>query len=115
MNCLCCGKTLKNDDGTGWHKACVKRFFTTTKLPDIDIDDQKLKVLAEESINKGYTVPGVQKKLSLHLLSELGNPRLTLVNYPTGKSSGLLSICCTRYLPMIIAFYIGKLPNRIYT
>ena len=84
MNCLCCGKTLKNDDGTGWHKACVKRFFTTTKLPDIDIDDQKLKVLAEESINKGYTVPGVQKKLSLHLLSELGNPRLTLVNYPTG-------------------------------
>lgn len=84
MNCLCCGKTLKNDDGTGWHKACVKRFFTTTKLPDIDIDDQKLKVLAEESINKGYTVPGVQKKLSLHLLSEPGNPRLTLVNYPTG-------------------------------
>ena len=84
MNCLCCGKTLKNDDGTGWHKACVKRFFMTTKLPDIDIDDQKLKVLAEESINKGYTVPGVQKKLSLHLLSEPGNPRLTLVNYPTG-------------------------------
>ena len=83
MNCLCCGKTLKNDDGTGWHKACVKRFFMTTKLPDIDIDDQKLKVLAEESI-KGYTVPGVQKKLSLHLLSEPGNPRLTLVNYPTG-------------------------------
>ena len=51
MNCLCCGKTLKNDDGTGWHKACVKRFFTPTKLPDIDIDDQKLKVLAEDCIN----------------------------------------------------------------
>ena len=84
MNCLCCGKALKNDNGTGWHKACVKRFFATTKLPDIDIDEQKLKVLAEESINKGYTVPGVQKKLSLHLLSEPGNPRLTLVNYPTG-------------------------------
>ena len=84
MNCLCCGKALKNDDGIGWHKACVKRFFATTKLPDIDIDEQKLKVLAEESINKGYTVPGVQKKLSLHLLSEPGNPRLTLVNYPTG-------------------------------
>ena len=84
MNCLCCGKALKNDNGTGWHKACVKRFFATTKLPDIDIDEQKLKVLAEESINKGYTVPGVQKKLSLHLLSEPSNPRLTLVNYPTG-------------------------------
>ena len=53
MNCLCCGKTLKNDDGTGWHKACVKRFFMTTKLPDIDIDDEKLKVLAEESYKQG--------------------------------------------------------------
>ena len=31
----------------------------------------------------GYTVPGVQKKLSLHLLAE-GKPRLTMMNYPTG-------------------------------
>ena len=33
---------------------------------------------------QGVYGPGVQKKLSLHLLSEPGNPRLTLVNYPTG-------------------------------
>ena len=84
MNCLCCGKALKSDDGTGWHKACVKRFFSTAKLPDIDIDEQKLRNLVTETISRGYTVPGVQKKLSLHLLSEPGNPRLTLINYPTG-------------------------------
>ena len=54
MNCLCCGKTLKNDDGTGWHKACVKRFFMTTKLPDIDIDDQKLlSAIAERTEEEG--------------------------------------------------------------
>jgi len=41
-------------------------------------------MLAINSIDKGYTVPGVQKKLSLHLLSEGDTLRLTLVNYPTG-------------------------------
>lgn len=40
--------------------------------------------LAIESTNKGLTVPGVQKKMSLHLDSSGDNPRLTLVNYPTG-------------------------------
>lgn len=40
--------------------------------------------LAAESTHKGYTVPGVQKKLSLHLFSDKQQPRLTLVNYPTG-------------------------------
>ena len=33
--------------------------------------------------NEGFTVPGVQKKLSLHLSSDT-NARLTIVDYPTG-------------------------------
>lgn len=84
MNCLCCGKPLSTPDETGWHKACIKRFFGTTKLPEIEIDDKTLNLLATETINKGFTVPGVQKKLSLHLVSDSRKPRLTLVNYPTG-------------------------------
>lgn len=85
MNCLCCGKTLRTDDnGCGWHKGCIKRFFGTSSLPEIDISNDTLEMLALESTNKGYTVPGVQKKLSLHLLSEGNTARLTLVNYPTG-------------------------------
>lgn len=84
MNCLCCGKPLKKDEGTGWHKACIKSFFGTSELPEIDIEEQKLTELAIKNINKGFTVPGVQKKLSLHLFSEEKKPRLTLVNYPTG-------------------------------
>ncbi len=84
MNCLCCGKPLKdNGENIGWHKACIKRFFTTTVIPEIEITDLTLETLAEESTNKGYTVPGVQKKLSLHLSKET-HPRLTVVNYPTG-------------------------------
>ena len=84
MNCLCCGKPLRTSDETGWHKACIKRFFSTTKLPEIEIDDKTLNLLATETTNKGFTVPGVQKKLSLHLVSDSRKPRLTLVNYPTG-------------------------------
>ena len=84
MNCLCCGKPLKTDDGTRWHKACIRRFFGTTTLPEIKIDEDTLTALALENTGKGVTVPGVQKKLSLHLLSDTASPRLTLVDYPTG-------------------------------
>ena len=88
MKCLCCGKPIfadsdEKDLTTSWHSSCVRKFFGTKKLPDIDITDELLEKLAIESTNKGYTVPGVQKKLSLHLTA--GNdPRLTLVNFPTG-------------------------------
>lgn len=84
MNCLCCGKPLKTDDGTRWHKACIRRFFGTATLPEIKIDEDTLTALALENTGKGVTVPGVQKKLSLHLLSDTVSPRLTLVDYPTG-------------------------------
>lgn len=84
MNCLCCGKILKTGDDTGWHKSCIRRFFSTTTIPEIEIEEKILEQLATESIQKGYTVPGVQKKLSLHLFSGEKKPRLTLVNYPTG-------------------------------
>lgn len=84
MNCLCCGKPLHVADETGWHKACIKKFFGTSVLPEIEINDKTLNLLAAETTSKGFTVPGVQKKLSLHLMSDNNKPRLTLVDYPTG-------------------------------
>lgn len=84
MNCLCCGKPLRTKEETGWHKACIKHFFMTETLPKIEIDEQALTQLATETIQKGYTVPGVQKKLSLYLFSQTKKPRLTLINYPSG-------------------------------
>ena len=84
MNCLCCGKPIKdNNESSGWHKTCIKKFFTTAVIPEIEITDSVLEELAKESTNKGYTIPGVQKKLSLHLSNEV-YPGLTVVNYPTG-------------------------------
>jgi len=71
-----------NSENSGWHKTCIKKFFTTAVIPEIEITDSVLEELAKESTNKGYTILGVQKKLSLHLSNEM-HPRLTVVNYPT--------------------------------
>lgn len=89
MICLCCGKPINDtaseqEKSTQWHNRCVKRFFGTKTLPDIDVSEEVLEQLAVESTNKGLTVPGVQKKMSLHLDNSGATPRLTLVNYPTG-------------------------------
>ena len=89
MNCLCCGKPIidtasEHEKNTQWHNRCVKRFFGTKLLPDIEVSQEMLEWLAVESTNKGLTVPGVQKKMSLHLDNSGEKPRLTLINYPTG-------------------------------
>ena len=89
--CLCCGQSFKEtadalERELGWHRKCIRKFFGTKALPDIDISDETLQAIVIESTQKGFTVPGVQKKLSLHL-TEAGEgtrPRLTLVDYPTG-------------------------------
>ena len=88
MKCLCCGKPITNsatnvEKEWCWHKKCVKRFFQTDELPILDITKEQLEILANETVNEGLTVPGVQKKLSLHLSTDL-NARLTIVDYPTG-------------------------------
>lgn len=84
MNCLCCGKPLRPDEEkSGWHHRCIKRFFGTDELPEIKINNEVLQELADAGIQKGYTIPGVQKKLSLHL-SKYPTARLTLVDYPNG-------------------------------
>ena len=86
--CLCCGRQIPEtapaeSQESGWHSTCIKKFFGTGRLPDIDVSGEVLERLAAESTSRGFTVPGVQKKLSLHLTTGR-NPRLTLVNYPTG-------------------------------
>jgi len=89
VKCLCCGKEIPDkasawEKEMQWHVSCVRRFFGTSTLPDLDISEDTLTRIAVESISMGFTVPGVQKKMSLHLTSDGVHPRLTLVNYPTG-------------------------------
>lgn len=85
MNCLCCGKIIKASEASdhGWHGSCIRRFFNTKELPEIDITKEELESLANSAVQQGLTVPGVQKKLSLHL-SKDGSARLTIIDHPTG-------------------------------
>lgn len=85
--CLCCGKEISSDDSAEleklWHKKCIRSFFGTKQIPEISISREQLELLATETVSKGFTVAGVQKKLSLHL-SEDAETRLTVVGYPAG-------------------------------
>ena len=84
--CLCCLKNLNDEEKkTGYHKKCIKKFFGTTQIPQVELSNEVLELLAKKSSSQGITVAGVQKKLSLHLLSEKSSsPRLTLLGYPQG-------------------------------
>ena len=85
--CLCCGKEIISGESSEiknqWHKKCVKSFFGTSQFPEISISNEQLELLVTESVSKGFTVAGVQKKLSLHLSKEK-ETRLTIVGYPAG-------------------------------
>lgn len=86
LKCLYCGKPLnesKDNMENQWHSKCCYNFFGTTVFPEINITKEQLEALATETVSKGYTVAGVQKKLSLHLSKEREH-RLTLVGYPAG-------------------------------
>lgn len=87
MICLCCGKPIKDPQkaNNGWHHTCIKRFFGTKELPELNLSADTIESIANECIRRGFTVPGVQKKLSLHLTNEKNDKvRLTLVGYPAG-------------------------------
>ena len=88
MKCLCCNKEIDKateyERQTRWHEKCVNKFFGTRVIPEINLSNKELERLADKTVNKGLTVPGVQKKLSLHLQEDTSGPRFTLVDYPTG-------------------------------
>ena len=88
MRCLCCNKDIidpnEYESRVFWHMKCIKAFFGTKQLPELDCSEAELEKLANLTVNKGLTVPGVQKKLSLHLDKEDRDARLTIVDYPAG-------------------------------
>ena len=62
---------------------CNADFFGLKELPVIDIKKETLEELAAKNTDLGLTVPGVQKKLSLHLSDEKA-ARLTIIGHPAG-------------------------------
>ena len=80
--CLRCGKPLESGY---WHKSCIRDFFNSDVLPDINLTSSELEKLALEEINDKKGITGVQEKLSLHLdLSNKKRPKLTILGFPNG-------------------------------
>lgn len=88
MKCLCCGlefndKITTKEIENQWHNKCIKSFFGTENIPYIDISHELFEKIAKDNALKGFTVPGVQKKISL-VLKNGSTPRLTFLNEPIG-------------------------------
>ena len=75
-NCLFCYKVLNESD---YHPNCSKKFFGTTTVPVLELDQEKLNKLAQITVSERLALTGVQPKISLSLNGEKGNRRLTLV------------------------------------
>lgn len=83
--CLCCGKSLAGlPEIAQWHASCVRKFFGSPVIPEIDATAETLEKFARSAVASGMTVTGVQKKMSLRLEEKSGSKRLTLVGYPSG-------------------------------
>ncbi|RPE09977.1 type II toxin-antitoxin system HipA family toxin [Chitinophaga lutea] len=65
--CLYCYQPLPKGD---FHERCSEAFFGTKKAPLLSYSLSEMAALAQQVIERSITVPGVQPKLSLTLVSE---------------------------------------------
>ncbi len=82
--CLRCMKPIENDRVSQWHPKCTASFFGTSDLPYIELNDEILEQLARKTVSTGKTIPGVQRKLSLHIVREGNRSHLTVIDHPSG-------------------------------
>jgi len=62
-----------------YHEKCAKKFFGTSITPQLELNNQLLKDLANQTINKRIAITGIQPKLSVTLEKNKENNRLTIV------------------------------------
>lgn len=75
-NCLFCYKPVENGE---YHSACSKKFYGTSEVPLLDLNQEKFNQLARVAVSKRMALAGVQPKISLTLDGEIKKRRLTLV------------------------------------
>ena len=75
-NCWFC---YENSDNYDYHPKCARRLFGTDAVPDLQLDNELLLHLAEQTINMRIAITGVQPKLSVTLEKAEGGNRLTIV------------------------------------
>ena len=77
--CLYCYNNLGASE-IDFHSSCSKKFFGSQVPPIVDLDINKIKELAVESLGRSVSVTGVQPKISLDFKKEKAKEnRLTIV------------------------------------
>jgi len=74
-----CWLCYKDAGDANYHPGCVKKFFGTTEIPVLNLDNNLLEELAQKTVNKRIAVTGVQPKLSVTLKKQKDKNRLTIV------------------------------------
>ena len=115
MKCLCRNKELdplnKEEMSNLWHKRCINNFFGGAVIPEITLNEEEINKMIYISINEGYTIQGVQKKLSLGII-KTKDKRMTLVNDPVGyilklESKYYKEIVMAEFVSMSLANLVG--------
>jgi serine/threonine-protein kinase HipA len=76
--CLYCYKEIESDDD--FHPACSLAFFGTETPPKIEYSLNDMNALAKQVVERSVSVPGVQPKLSMSVLTnDKTDSRLTVV------------------------------------
>jgi serine/threonine-protein kinase HipA len=87
--CLYCYQPLGDEDQYDFHPACSKIFFGTEIPPRLEFTFQQMSELAKQVVERSVTVPGVQPKISLSIVSKVIDKdkanRLTIVGALEGN------------------------------
>ena len=78
--CLYCYSVVEN--GTDYHEKCASKFFNASTVPILEYSLNEMEILAKDIVDRSVSVPGVQAKLSMSVVSDLknkSNDRLTVV------------------------------------
>ena len=74
--CLYCYKAIEKGD---FHEKCSFDFFGSKTPPKLEYNLKDMASLAKNVVGRSIAVPGVQPKLSMSLVDESSNKRLTVV------------------------------------
>lgn len=108
--CLYCYKPIENGD---FHPSCSKSFFGTKEVPVIPYSFSQMNELAQNVVERSVAVPGVQPKLSMSLINENSDKRLTVVGALGGNyifkppSEDFQEMPANEHLTMRIAEELG--------
>lgn len=109
--CLYCYKSLESE--TDFHQKCSLKFFGTKKAPQLSYTLDQMTDLAKSVVERSIAVPGVQPKLSMSLIDETRENRLTVVGALGGNfifkppSFEYPEIPQNEHLTMRLAEYFG--------